>query len=104
MKSKITGLDKLIKNLDELQKNASDINGTHEIPFAELFNPTFMSEYSHFDNFENFAIESKFDWNDIDSIDESQLDIFIEKNTSFSSWSDMKNKGAEIWTAKKLGF
>lgn len=104
MGTKITGFDKLIKRLEELQENASNLNGNHEIPFIELFNPKFMNEYSNFDDFEEFAEKSQFDWLHLETIDESKLDQFVSQNTVFSTWSDMKNKAAEIWTAKKLGF
>lgn len=103
MGTKITGLDQLIKKMEDLQKNAADAHGTHEVPLTELFDYNFMKKYTNFDDFEVFAEKSNFNWNDIESIDESQLDQFISDNSTFSSWSSMKTKAAEIWTVKKLG-
>lgn len=94
MSFKITGFDKLERKLNELQ-------GQHEIPLTELFNSGFMVKYSDFSDFQEFANRSGFNWDDIGSIDDSALDIFISKNSTFNNWSDMKTKAAELWIVKK---
>lgn len=100
---KITGMDNLMKKLNNLEKNASSLNGTHSIPFSELFNQKFMGQNSNFATIDEFAEKSNFDFSDLESIDEKKLDTFVNENSDFDSWDSMKSKATEEWTAKKLG-
>ncbi len=101
---KISGFNNLNNFLDELQKKAESISG--EVKFDELFNDSFMENNTKFKTidefFENspFAIETQ---DDFDDIDESELDQYVNENTDFSSWEEMKKAAGTLYAKKKLG-
>lgn len=100
----IKGLKELQRKLDNLAKKADNLDGNHSVPFDELFNKKFMQSYTSLESIDSFVEKSGFDFSDMDSIDENELNIFVNENTKFSTWDEMKTKAAEEWTAKKLGF
>ncbi|UDM79587.1 hypothetical protein [Vagococcus fluvialis] len=101
---KINGLDELKKNLEELGNNVKSLDGTHSVPFDELFLPSFMVNNTDFSNIDEFVNKSGFDFSNMESISEEELNEFVTNNTSFDSWDSMKVKATEEWTSKKLGF
>lgn len=101
---KISGLDNLSNKLNEIKKSAEKVQGDHSIPITEFFNNDFMCKHSKFKSFGEFADKSGFDFSDIESINDSELDAFIDKETSFSSWEEMKSTAAKNWALKQLGF
>ena len=92
------------KRLNQLSEYADRISDGNQVPFEDLFNQQFMRKHSEFDSIDEFVIKSGFDFTNMDSIDESELDKFIEGHTSFSSWEAMKGKAAKLWITKQLGF
>lgn len=103
MSFKLKGLDKFSKELNKLSKNAEKISGNNQVSFNELFTNSFMSKYTDFTNIDDFVTNSGFDFSDLESIPDSDLDNFVSNNTSFSNWKEMLTKASEIWTVKKLG-
>lgn len=57
-----------------------------------------------FSNIDEFVEKSGFDFSNMESIDENELDSFIKENSSFDSWNSMKSKAAGFWTKNSLGF
>jgi len=107
MKFEMKGLNKLEKKLDQLQKNAERISGNNEIPFKDLFNPSFMTKYTKFSTIDSFFETSPFtleSQEDLEAIPEDELDTHVSQNTSFNSWQDMLSKAGAEWTSKQLGF
>ena len=100
---KIKGLKELQRNLKNLEKKADSVNGSHSVPFNELFHDGFMQSYTNFSNIDEFVEKSGFDFSNMESIDENELDSFIKENWSFDSWNSMKSKAAGLWTKKQLG-
>lgn len=100
---KINGLKDLQRNLEKLEKKASSTNGTHSVSFIELFNKGFMESHTDFSDIEQFVEKSGFDFSDMESIDETELDSFVNENSVFDSWNSMKSKAAGLWTKKQLG-
>lgn len=92
------------KGFDEFTKKLDKLSGTHTVSFDELFLPEFMARNTKFENIDDFAEKSGFNFGDMDSIDDAELEDFVIKNTSFNSWQAMKTKAAEEWTARKLKF
>ena len=41
----IKGLDEAIDRIEQLQQDAEELNGLHQVSFSELFTPTFRSFY-----------------------------------------------------------
>lgn len=100
---KINGLKDLQRKLENLEKKANSTNGTHSISFTELFNNGFMQSNTDFSDIEQFVEKSGFDFSDMESIDEIELDSFVKENSVFDSWHSMKSKAAGLWTKKQLG-
>lgn len=44
-KFKVKGLDELQKQLKQMERAAKKLNGRQEIPFSDLFTPSFMRKY-----------------------------------------------------------
>jgi hypothetical protein len=107
MSFKITGLDKLQKKLDDLQRKAEALDGEHQVPFSELFNSSFMQQYTKYETFEalieagGFKVETP---DDFKAIPDNEWDEHIAVTTSFSSWQEMMNQAASEWAKKQLGF
>ncbi|MDT2686316.1 hypothetical protein [Enterococcus gallinarum] len=62
-----------------------------------------MQSYTNFSNIDEFVEKSGFDFSNMESIDENELDSFIKENSSFDSWNSMESKAAGLWTKKQLG-
>ncbi len=68
MSFKIDGLDKLQKQLKQMEKNAKELDKTTSVPFDELFTPSFMRKHSAFTTFDellaagNFSVDSQEDF------------------------------------------
>ncbi|WP_273478509.1 hypothetical protein WJ437_09105 [Ignavigranum ruoffiae] len=99
-KVNFAGLDELERKLKSHIEKVSNLG--KNVPFTELFDEKFMSSNTKFDNIQSFADASKFDFENLDSIDEKELDQFVDSNTDFNNWEDMKNRAAEIWVKKQL--
>jgi hypothetical protein len=103
---KITGLDELMKSLEDLRKRARALNGEHNVPLTELLDPTFVSKHTRFATAEEmfeasgFKIESE---EDFAAIPDDKWDEFIRSVSSFSNWRAMLKQAAAEWTGKKLG-
>lgn len=95
-----SGLKKFMKNLE---KAADEISG--EKSLDELFTPSFMSQYTDFNSFDellsagNFVVNSQ---EDFKNIPEDEFDIHISSTTKFNSWEDMKAKAGQIYFNKAL--
>jgi len=93
-------------DLEDLARNMEKIEGTHNVPFDDLFNVRFMTEYTEFvtidDMFESagFKVDNEEDFN---NILEEKLDKFIREHTRFSSWKEMLNKAGEYYIIRNLG-
>lgn len=99
------GLDKLTKRFDELAKNASELNGTHEVLSSELFSQSFMLEHTNrkFSSFDNF-VTAKFGDMAFKDIPDDEFDQWVKESTDFDSWKDMQESAGESYVTKKLGF
>lgn len=99
---KITGFDKVQKELSKLQKNSKKLSGSNEVPFKDLFTQAFMSKHTKFNSISDFFDSTPFDSSDSDAIDDTDLDVFVSQNTSFDSWEEMKISASEIWVKNQL--
>lgn len=104
---KVTGFDKLGKQLKKMQQAAQELQGTQNVPFDELFTPSFMQKYTDFSSFDELLEKGGFVVNsqeDFEKIPDDVFDEHISKNTKFSTWGDMLDNATENYVAKKLGF
>ena len=104
---KITGFDKLEKQLRQMEKGAKELSQTKRISFEELFPASFMQKYTSFSSMDElldaggFKVESQ---EDFEAIPDIEFDKHIAANTRFKSWEDMLDEATSQYAAKKLGF
>jgi len=101
---KLSGFDDFNNFLNNLQKKAENLSG--EIKFDELFNDSFMNDNTKFDTIDKFFDNSPFEiktQEDFDNLDESQLDIYVNENSVFSTWEEMKKTAGALYAKKELG-
>lgn len=98
----LSGLENFQK---ELNKKVQDFNSKPKT-FADIFNSSFMNTYTKFSNINDFFDNGGFTINskeDLENINETDLDIYVSSNSSFSSWNEMQ-KTASVEYAKKQLF
>ncbi len=76
------------------------------MPLSELFNPSFMKEYTDFESLEEFFQESP--WTveseeDLEQIPDGPFNEYVSEHTVFSDQDEMMGKAGEEWTADQLG-
>jgi len=101
-----SGFDELKKRLDDLAKNAEDIDGAHKVPVSELFNDAFMRKHTQCQSFDELIEAGGFVVNspeDFQAIPDADWDAHVNAKTNFPNWQEMINKAGIEWTSKKLG-
>ena len=104
---KIKGLDKLEKQLKQMQKGAKELSRTKQVSFGELFTTSFMKKYTSFStmdellNVGGFKVESQ---EDFEAIPDTEFDKHIAATTKFKTWEDMLSEATTQYAARKLGF
>lgn len=107
MSLKFDGFDELEKELKTLQKKASELEGTHDVPLDELFTSDFLKKHSSFSSFDELLSAGNFEVNsqeDFDAIPDDVFDRHIASVTDFDSWESMLGEAASEYTYKQLGF
>lgn len=99
---RITGLDKFQKKLQQLRKNAKELNGKHSVPFDDLFSKEFMHTHCSFSSIQAMLDASPFKDMEFKDIPDADWDAYVSQSTNFKSWKDMKAAGTKKWAAKKL--
>lgn len=103
----VDGFDDLEKQLDNLSKKAEALDGTHDVPFSDLFTNAFMLSHSGFSTIDALLESSGIhiqNQADFENLPEKQLDSIIQEKTDFSSWEEMSIAAASEYARKKLGF
>lgn len=104
---KISGFDDLQKELKQMQRAAKELDGTHKVPFSELFTSGFMRKYTPFDSLDTLLEVGGFQAEtseEFDAIPDEALDKHIAATTKFSSWEEMLDTASEEYVTRKLGF
>jgi hypothetical protein len=102
---KIEESGEISKKLQRFQQAVEDLSGEHEYAFAELFPPTFMLQYTGHKSIERFFGDSGFSVaspGEFKAIPEDELDLYVERSTSFSSWEEMQAKAVQELVIRKL--
>lgn len=103
---KITGLDKLEKQLKQMEKGAKELSNTTHISFGELFSTSFMRKYTSFSSMDElldaggFKVESQ---EDFEAIPDIEFDKHIAAYTKFKNWDEMLSEATSQYVIKKLG-
>ena len=103
----INGLDKLQDQLKQMQKSAKELDGTHEIPFSELFTESFMLKHTSYSIFDELLSAGGFSANtteEFQAIPDAVFDKHISQNSQFSSWQEMLDTATSDYVTKKMGF
>lgn len=104
---KITGLDKLEKQLKQMQKAANELSHTKQVSFSELFTTSFMRQHTSFSSLDDllkaggFNVESQ---EDFEAILDAEFDRHIAATTKFKNWEEMLSEATSHYVSKKLGF
>jgi hypothetical protein len=92
--------------LDKLERKLKKLDGTHDVPYNELFNATFMYRYTQHSTIDEFFNAGGFEFETkekFEEIPEEELDKFVQAATKFNTWQEMTIKAGERWVAKELG-
>lgn len=101
----IEGFDDLQKRLQELKDKVQEAEGTHSVSISELLNAEFLASCSAFSSMDELFEASGFNiksQEDFEAIPDTDWEWFIQQNTSYTSWAEMKQAAATIWMEKKL--
>lgn len=92
------------KKLEDMERDLEDVEGKQTVSSSELFNQSFMFKYTKYVSFNLMLDESGLleKYGDFESFDLEEWDMFIQKNTKFSSWEEMKSEAGKIWVLKHL--
>ena len=105
MDVEIDGLGDAMEQLNKLKERAKELEGEHEVLFSELYDRSFMQEYSRYSSFYELLEDGGYEVEteeDFKRIPEDELDSHIRSNTSFDSWEEMKETAVQKWAAEKM--
>lgn len=103
---KIKGLDKLEKQLKQMEKGAKELGRTKHVSFGELFTTSFMRKYTSFSSMDEllaaggYNIESQ---EDFEAIPDTEFDKHIAATTKFRNWEEMLSEATTQYVTRKLG-
>jgi|SRR5690554_2966397 len=102
MALKIKGLDQLSKSLNQMKNNLESLDGQNSVPLDEVFTSNFMKTYSSFESLDNFLVDGglvtgKVTQESFDAIPIDRLDLWVQKETSFHTWTEMLSQATQEW-------
>lgn len=92
--------------LEDFIRKIEDLNGSHEVPFCEIFTDEFMLFNTDFRSISEMITASGFvvqTSGDLARIPDAEWDKHICEHSRFSSWEEMKGAAVKLWVARKLG-
>ena len=92
-------------SFDEFVNRVNRLSKKTTVSFAELFNETFMREYTKCSSFDEFLESGGFKVTSIEdfkAIPDAEFDDYIHRNTAFESWKDMQKQAHAYWIKKQL--
>lgn len=100
-----SGITELQRRLRNLQREAKNLDGRHEVPFDELFSAAFMRRYTTFASIDDMLEQSE--WTvesaeDFYAIPDGPWDSYVAKTTQFENWVDMYETAGHEWMEKKV--
>jgi len=104
---KVTGLDKLEKQLSDMSKAAEKLSRQTSVPFSELFTYQFMRKYTNFSNIDELFVAGGFSVSsqeDFEAIPDEEFDVHVRACTKFKSFQDMLDTAGSEYVTSQLGF
>lgn len=105
MSIKVTGLDKLQRELADIQRRAKSLDGEHSVPLTELLPPSFMRQNTPYPTLESLLESSGLRFEneaDFEQLKTPAWDTFIAQHTKFASWQDLLNAGAADYARRQI--
>ncbi len=102
----IKGLKEVQQKLNDLSRRASELDGQHSVPIADLLTPAFISKCSSYKSADELFDASGFKvktQEDFAAIPDDAWDDFIRKNTAYGNWQEMLQAAGSVWVKKELG-
>lgn len=102
---KITGLEEFQRKLEQMRRNAEQLDGQHQVALTDLFPPAFMRRHTSVADFEAFCREGEIDASTPQAFADmspTRMDEAVQRLTGFGSWEDMKRAGAADWARRRL--
>ncbi|CZR97687.1 hypothetical protein CDFC105_73435 [Clostridioides difficile] len=99
------GFKDLEKSLKNLEKNIKESTG--QVPIDKVCNSKFMTKYTNFTSFDELLKSGNYNVNssrDFEAIPKDEFDIYISKNTKFSTWNKMLSTATEEYLKSTLKF
>ncbi|WJI09166.1 hypothetical protein FGU46_03200 [Methanobacterium sp. CWC-01] len=94
------------KKLKEMEKGAQKVQGENNVPFKELFNPSFMRKNTQHNSIDEMLDNSGFkieNSKDFEAVDDSEWDEYVRKTTRFENWDEMMSDASKLWVLKQIG-
>lgn len=105
-KFEMEGMDKLQKQLKDMERAAKSLEKGESVQFDDLFNQVFMEKYTQFSSFDDFlkaggfVVESQ---EEFEAIPDQDMNDHVSKTTNFRSWEEMFHAAGEKYFIKRLG-
>jgi hypothetical protein len=99
MSVEITGFEEL----GDLRDRLDSAGG--EVPMTELFPPDFMTNYTEFEDFDQFLERSRWEIEtqaDFEEIPEDQFDEYVDERTGFDSWETMLSAAGREYVMRQV--
>ena len=93
------------KGLDQLIKNAKDLDGSHQVRLGDLMNPAFMAKYTKSPDLDSFFVSAGYSVEteaDLLAIPDEPWDEYVKTHSSFSSWEEMRKQAAADYMRARL--
>jgi hypothetical protein len=104
--SRAAMLDDFLRDLNRLQQRLQRLEGSHSIPFSEMFPDEFMLLNTEFQSIvdmiemSGFRVETA---DDFKAIPDDEWDAFVRSRTRFTSWEEMRATAGNEWMSRQLG-
>jgi hypothetical protein len=103
MKFELKGLKETQQKLERLRQNAAAMDGTHEVPLADILSPAFLRQHTRVGSLDELFVEWKVDVAGFKALSDEQKDEFTKASTtSFQTWHDFVAAGAREYTKSQL--
>ncbi|AGE39613.1 hypothetical protein [Lactiplantibacillus plantarum] len=97
------GLDKLMSDFDRMSNNAKELDGDHKVSFENLFTNDFLNKYTSFKTTDDLLSAIPADnVKSFDDFDKPVVDEIINKNSQFSSFTEMRDEAIEFYVLNGL--
>ena len=99
---KIEGMEKVQRELKNLEKRIKSIGGKKEVGIEELLTDSFIRKNSNFDSLQKMVDSFPKKFNSGEDFKSKEWNEFVKLKSNFDSWEDMLHAAHEEWVKKEL--